>query len=140
MAHVVLLREGNVNQFYEYFCHQYSYALVMDSFLLDVKLVVSLSPDRLLWRRILCDFISGRYALEFNDALDFPTVSDLIDHYTENYIFDGTSGVITRLRLRKPCYTQVMSLRYLSGVVIQKNNLPVPEEVSESLVGRARHF
>ena len=107
---------------------------------MDVKLVVSLSPDKLLCRRILCDFISVRYALEFKDVLDFSTVSDLIDHYTENYIFDGTSGVITRLRLRKPCYNRVMSLRYLSGVVIQKNNIPVPEEVSESFEGRARYF
>ena len=90
-----------------------------DPWLHDLKLVVSLSPDYLFSRRILRNIATGMYCLEFLEVLDFDTISDLLDHYADNFIYDGHTGVIRRLHLLKPCYREVMPLSYLAGFVIK---------------------
>ena len=138
--HTVVMRDGYVTDLFDFFSSQYSYVLVRDPWLHDLKLVVSISPDYLFSRRILRDIATGMYSLEFLEVVDFDTISDLLDHYSDNFIYEGHTGVIRRLRLFKPCYREVMSLSYLAGVVIKKHAVEVPDEIGMTLQHRALTF
>ena len=139
-AHKVLIKHGNYTELFDFFTEKNSYVLIMSHLTLDLKLVVSLGRDRLYCQHVLRDMTSGRFSLGILELVDFSTIAELIDYYSRYYIFDRSGGLATRIRLLKPCYKDVMPLKYLCGVVIKKFDVEVPETVRLSLLDRPEHF
>ena len=105
-----------------------------------MKLGVFLDRGRIFVQFIVQNAVTDRFSLQFCDHVEFDTIADLIDHYMTHYIYDYQMGVVTRVKLAKPVYRQVMALSYLAGVVLKKHRIPLPPQVAELLRDRPHYF
>ena len=101
------------------------FIVLLDSVNQEISLVVKISPDKLFTRQIVKENLPNQYRLELNLTC-FPSLEDLLDFYHQNYLYDWAGSTVTRLKLKRAVYNQVLSLEHLARVTLKKNQMAIP--------------
>ena len=101
-----------------------SFMVLYDLTTQEIKLVVKISPDILFVREIVKDPTTDGFRLEFNMSL-FVDIDCLLDHYHENFMYDWSGSTVRRIKLKRAVYNHVLSLQYLAGSVLKRNQINI---------------
>ena len=99
--------------------------MLFDSVNQEINLVVKMGPDKLFTRQIVRETSGNQYRLLLNLTC-FGTLEELVDFYHENYLYDWAGSTVTRLKLKRAVYNQVLSLEYHARVVMKRNQMTIP--------------
>ena len=138
LSYIIYLNEWK--NCFDFLSEPFSSAVLLDFSTEELRLVVKLSPDRLFVRQIIRDPLTSHFQLEFNLSW-FDNIELVVDFYHGNYLYDWIGSTVTRLKLMRAVYNQVLSLQYLAGVAVNKNQLFIPNPHLQNVVSsRPKYF
>ena len=110
---------------FDFLSEPFSFIVLFDPVNQEISLVVKMGPDKLFTRQIVRENLANQYRLELNLTC-FATVEELVDFYHENYLYDWAGSTVTRFKLKRAVYNQVLSLEHLARVVMTRNRIAIP--------------
>ena len=104
---------------FDFLSEPLSFIVLFDSVNQEISLVVKMGPDRLFTRQIVRETSRNQYRLELNLTC-FATIEELVNFYHQNYLYAWAGSTVTRFKLKRAVYNQVLSLEHLARVVMKK--------------------
>ena len=120
-----IVHDKELKDCFDFLSEPLSFLVLFNSVNQEISLVVKVSPDKLFTRQIVRENPMNQYRLELNLTC-FTTIEELVDFYHENYLYDWASSTVTRFKLKRDVYNQVLSLEHLARVVLKRKRMTIP--------------